>query len=372
MPIRLTEKYHKVCNIFRSEKTALMSNGSYDGKRGDRRASSLYRPKDEMYPSSHHEDLSESERWSSEPWELDVENEDEIVLVLPDRFYEPDRYSGSDSDVETMSENPLLSKLKRSLFPAAIKPISLQERLVRTQNVWCVPNLNRDRAEKLLRGAEPGNFILRVNQDEDAMVLSRCTVENDERTVRGEESPVTVVRHNIIEVLPRSGYCLTGDKQAHLIFSSLIQLVHFYMRLSRLHCQNGPFLRLPKTILDAKTVGDLEAINRQGSVVTSGIVQILFYTDLYAADDTFWWPGNTRHGHFGMTRLMSGSRIKRLSEDACEKFGFQKTKVKIERLSFEHIETERRGDLRYCISQGKSRSFCRGETRVNKEEMERA
>lgn len=72
------------------------------------------------------------------------------------------------------------------------------------------------------------NFILRVSQTQHAMVLSRRV-----RLQQSGNGRISCVEHNVIEVFPRSGYCLTGDRHAHLIFGSLVELLTFYIRVSR-------------------------------------------------------------------------------------------------------------------------------------------
>ncbi|GAA52190.1 protein sprint [Clonorchis sinensis] len=94
------------------------------------------------------------------------------------------------------------------------------------------------------------------------MVLSRCTA--GESNYPNGNKPEQTVEHHIITVLPRSGYCLAGDKTAHLVFGSVIHLLHFYIRLSRRLGTEGPFLQLPRPIMEAKTMNDLDHLNRQG------------------------------------------------------------------------------------------------------------
>ncbi|KER26855.1 hypothetical protein T265_05987 [Opisthorchis viverrini] len=140
---------------------------------------------------------------------------------------------------------------------------TLLERLVHSRNIWCCPNIDRNMSEELLNGAEQGNFVLRASNSTDAMVLSRCISSESNYPIGSE--PEQTVEHHIITVLPRSGYCLAGDKTAHLVFGSVIHLLHFYIRLSsRRLGTEGPFLQLPRSIMEAKTMNDLDHLNRQG------------------------------------------------------------------------------------------------------------
>ncbi|KAH9594233.1 hypothetical protein MS3_00004756 [Schistosoma haematobium] len=70
------------------------------------------------------------------------------------------------------------------------------------------------------------------------------------------------IKHNLIEILPHDGYCLTGDKKMRLIFKSLIHLLEFYLLVQV--SNRGSFLRLPSAICQAKTTQELDQINKQG------------------------------------------------------------------------------------------------------------
>ncbi|CAH8834656.1 unnamed protein product [Trichobilharzia szidati] len=179
-----------------------------------------------------------------------------------------------------VNDSPNIQKSSSTRLP------NLKERITHTQNIWCLPNVSRSESEKLLKFAEIGNFIVRVNQHNSSMVLTRvCPPTSGLRTSnkirerfngcsRGVSSnshniddidikkfPLPI-KHNLIEILPHDGYCLTGDKKMRLIFKSLVHLIEFYLRVEIK--SYGSFLCLPMVIAQAKTIDELEQYNKQG------------------------------------------------------------------------------------------------------------
>ncbi|TGZ68979.1 hypothetical protein CRM22_003994 [Opisthorchis felineus] len=197
---------------------------------------------------------------------LKIENDggNEIIYILPRRAQD----MGHSADCAVSKQSARITGDDTPNRRAQTKRrdsrnLTLLERLVRSRNIWCFPNIDRNMSEELLKDAEQGNFVLRASNSTDAMVLSRCT--SGESNCPNGNKPEQTVEHHIITVLPRSGYCLSGDKTAHLVFGSVIHLLHFYIRLSsRRLGTGGPFLQLPRSIMEAKTMNDLDHLNRQG------------------------------------------------------------------------------------------------------------
>ncbi|CAH8440753.1 unnamed protein product [Schistosoma haematobium] len=144
-----------------------------------------------------------------------------------------------------------------------------------------VLNSNMFRSEIMFNSK---NFIVRVNQQNSSMVLTRVcpptTAIRSLNKINGylhakhkdyiednynknqHQNVYLPIKHNLIEILPHDGYCLTGDKKMRLIFKSLIHLLEFYLLVQV--SNRGSFLRLPSAICQAKTTQELDQINKQG------------------------------------------------------------------------------------------------------------
>ncbi|CAH8436107.1 unnamed protein product [Heterobilharzia americana] len=200
---------------------------------------------------------------------------DELFFIIPAQAS-----SSSPHEVQVKQYNTFHSAVDTSdsgnSHCLSSKLPNLKDRITHTQNIWCLPNLSRSESEKLLKFAEIGNFIVRVNQQNSSMVLTRVcpptTILRTSSRIREHFSGCGVgsntkigflpIKHNLIEILPHDGYCLTGDKKMRLIFKSLIHLIEFYLRVQV--SSRSSFLRLPMVICQAKTMEELEKYNKQG------------------------------------------------------------------------------------------------------------
>ncbi|KAA0184764.1 hypothetical protein FBUS_00746 [Fasciolopsis buskii] len=128
-------------------------------------------------------------------WEVgEGSTEDELLFIFPDHPQTPLHYSDPEDDVEADDERrksnseeiwqqpasnplPIRHNAPHSPVDKHIRPksahrrkvykanrenvvdypeITLQMRLMRTQNVWCIPDLSRAATEQLLTNADPG------------------------------------------------------------------------------------------------------------------------------------------------------------------------------------------------------------------------
>ncbi|XP_068213549.1 LOW QUALITY PROTEIN: protein sprint [Palaemon carinicauda] len=123
--------------------------------------------------------------------------------------------------------------------------IVLEERLMKTNPIWFLPDLQRSGAVHLLQGKDEGNFIVRQSSKPDTLALS----------VRLPQDKGPYIQHYLIEIhCNGSSYSLEASENR---FESPPALISYYSQC----CDELPVqLRLPRAIQDAKSRHELASL----------------------------------------------------------------------------------------------------------------
>ncbi|XP_071517730.1 protein sprint isoform X2 [Panulirus ornatus] len=123
--------------------------------------------------------------------------------------------------------------------------IQLEERLVKTNPIWFLPDLQRSGAVHLLQGKEEGNFIVRQSSKPDTRALS----------VRLPPDKGPYIQHYLIEIhSDGTAYSLEASENR---FDNLPALITYYSQC----CDELPVqLRLPRSVQEAKTRHELTSL----------------------------------------------------------------------------------------------------------------
>ncbi|KAF8562686.1 hypothetical protein P879_02119 [Paragonimus westermani] len=86
-------------------------------------------------------------------WQIDGVDENELLFIIPQQ----DRSRRSISSTCSRGTNCSLTEHENTSNRLSVgREISLHERLVRSQNIWCIPSVSRTEASHLLTNAEVG------------------------------------------------------------------------------------------------------------------------------------------------------------------------------------------------------------------------
>ncbi|XP_064091398.1 protein sprint-like isoform X1 [Macrobrachium nipponense] len=123
--------------------------------------------------------------------------------------------------------------------------IQLEERLMKTNPIWFLPDLQRSGAVHLLQGKDEGNFIVRQSSKPDTLALS----------VRLPQDKGPYIQHYLIEIHSNgSSYSLEASENR---FDSPPALISYYSQC----CDELPVqLRLPRAIQEAKSRHELASL----------------------------------------------------------------------------------------------------------------
>ncbi|XP_042221535.1 protein sprint-like isoform X2 [Homarus americanus] len=123
--------------------------------------------------------------------------------------------------------------------------IQLEERLVKTNPIWFLPDLQRSGAVHLLQGKDEGNFIVRQSSKPDTRALS----------VRLPPDKGPYIQHYLIEIHnDGTAYSLEASENR---FDNLPALIAYYSQC----CDELPVqLKLPRSVQEAKTRHELTSL----------------------------------------------------------------------------------------------------------------
>ncbi|VDP69281.1 unnamed protein product [Echinostoma caproni] len=175
-------------SVFTHKRSKLIP-GRIFGKRSNSAKQSPVQPQERKLKPCFSCDCPSGKLSGPTSWEMEGSTEDELIFIFPDR----PRLVASQSDPEDDKQNLIMynpprapadryppetdrldrpSQAVRRICGRVVspqefrdnmnersrltEPITTQMRLMRTQNVWCIPDLSRSETEHLLAPADPG------------------------------------------------------------------------------------------------------------------------------------------------------------------------------------------------------------------------